>query len=659
MIFRRFVSERNVFFLIFTVGFIHGLLFVFLVPPWEHYDEPGHFEYAWLIANRLKLPSSSDYDQGMRLAVGRSLLESGFFARRTSSPPNLTDPTKPLWIGTSQLVDPPLYYIIVAIPLILLRNTLIEVQLYVGRIVSFLFFLLTIWAAWKLTVELTRPKHPLRWAVPLFLALLPGYVEFMTALNDHVAAIALCSFWFLVGVQLINHGLSWKRLVYLVILTGMCIFTQKSVWIVLVFLPIMLILTFLYKYKQSLTWVICLLCGIVVIFLLFSWGDAALWLKRNNQGFQSRISSTNLGFGRYALQAQVYPDQAWGQDDPFWHSGFFQLVPDEVAKSLPGKKVTVGGWVWANKKITAYGPGLNSLYQFQDRWFGFQPIVVEQTPVFVASVVTLPPEPSRLQLWIRATSPDNADAIVYFSGLLLIEGEWPTDTSPQFLDKKGAHGIWGGHPFTNLARNPLFLYSWPNIRSWAYRLLAQRFSGFDPTHLSSIIALLLDWRGSFWYIKFSGETIFRTFWAKFAWGQVPLLGLFPYFYRPYFLLLIITLSGLAGSIITGLHWFSYIKWNSIIFLLIVCIAIIALAFFYGVYTMGGGLLFRTYAPVARYIYPAILPISLILVNGWHELFYWIKRFTKVPAISGGIIYIIFLVGLDIYSVISIVKYFHG
>ena len=30
----------------------HGLLYMLILPPWQHYDEPPHFEYAWLIADR-------------------------------------------------------------------------------------------------------------------------------------------------------------------------------------------------------------------------------------------------------------------------------------------------------------------------------------------------------------------------------------------------------------------------------------------------------------------------------------------------------------------------------------------------------------------------------------------------------------------------------
>jgi len=41
---RNIVPER----FILVLALANGLLYLVLVPPWQHYDEPTHFEYAWL-----------------------------------------------------------------------------------------------------------------------------------------------------------------------------------------------------------------------------------------------------------------------------------------------------------------------------------------------------------------------------------------------------------------------------------------------------------------------------------------------------------------------------------------------------------------------------------------------------------------------------------
>lgn len=46
-----------------------GCSMFFSVPPWQHYDEPAHFEYAWLIVTRRGgLPLRGEFDQPLRRA---------------------------------------------------------------------------------------------------------------------------------------------------------------------------------------------------------------------------------------------------------------------------------------------------------------------------------------------------------------------------------------------------------------------------------------------------------------------------------------------------------------------------------------------------------------------------------------------------------------
>jgi hypothetical protein len=64
---------------ILAVALIQGLLYIWIMPPWQHYDEPNHFEHIWLIAQRGRLPQAGEYDQEMRRQVAASMIEHGFF----------------------------------------------------------------------------------------------------------------------------------------------------------------------------------------------------------------------------------------------------------------------------------------------------------------------------------------------------------------------------------------------------------------------------------------------------------------------------------------------------------------------------------------------------------------------------------------------------
>jgi hypothetical protein len=65
--------------LVLLVALVHGLVYIFLVPPWQHYDEPGHFEYAWLVAAKRTIPEFGQYDHEMRHQVASSMVAHGFF----------------------------------------------------------------------------------------------------------------------------------------------------------------------------------------------------------------------------------------------------------------------------------------------------------------------------------------------------------------------------------------------------------------------------------------------------------------------------------------------------------------------------------------------------------------------------------------------------
>ena len=121
------------------VGLLHGILFIFLIPPWQHYDEPGNFEYAWLLANQTEMNENQGYNQEMRREVSASMIEHDFYHNENSKP-NIISSSLPVEIGISQTDDPSLYYRIVSLPLSLFPGIDITQQMYIARFVSLFFF---------------------------------------------------------------------------------------------------------------------------------------------------------------------------------------------------------------------------------------------------------------------------------------------------------------------------------------------------------------------------------------------------------------------------------------------------------------------------------------------------------------------------------------
>jgi hypothetical protein len=299
-----------------------------------------------------------------------------------------------------------------------------------------------------------------------------------------------------------------------------------------------------------------------------------------------------------------------------YHAGLFQLIPMTDWKNLQGHTVTLGAWVWADEPVRVYGPGINSLDEFQDRWFGFDPVLAGTDPVYVTSSFELPAQNDRIQLWLRATTPDNISTRIYYTGISLVTGGEPaaqslaSEVSYISADRRDEQTI------RNYARNENSQYAWPYLKPWASRMLGPSIS----EKLQSSLALVFDQPGAGWYLRWSAAILFRSFWGKFGWGQVSLAVWPGLVLHPYRFPVVLTLLAVTGVIAMFVRKGQSAPWRVSLLLSSVTAMVVVIALVYGLTTMGGALRFRGYLPVARYIFPAVIPLVGFLTAGWHELF---------------------------------------
>src|SRR5487761_2187583 len=77
---------------------VRGCVFVLSIPPWQHPDEPTHFEHVRMIAETGRLPAPSDVSLPIRRAIATSMLQHQFW--RGIQAPSLDDKTLST-VGTS------------------------------------------------------------------------------------------------------------------------------------------------------------------------------------------------------------------------------------------------------------------------------------------------------------------------------------------------------------------------------------------------------------------------------------------------------------------------------------------------------------------------------------------------------------------------------
>jgi len=617
---RRVSRENLVLIGILFVALGHGLIYTFLMPPWQHYEEPSHFELAWILASTHQRPVYPAYDIPKRLEIGQSMIRHGFYDR-IGPPPNPDDyREQPFPIGINVTGALPLYHAFVALPLALTQQQPIEVQLYAGRLVSLGMYLLTVLFA-ALTIRwLTPMGHVLRWAVPLAIALQPGFTELMTAINNDVGATLAFSFFLWSVVRLLHRGFSPGGLAVSVVATLVCLFTKPTVLIAAPLLILVILLLLLRRYSLRWSMVVAATLGLAALPIFFTWGDAAAWYRLTDQSTPPRVKIVQAD-GSYAFALISGP----GEKPPRLAQRTF-LVSD--LRSLRGKTVTVGATVWSNKPLRGT---LIEVRQGDNRQITVRDELEAEiglTPQRITLPVVVRNDSFWIEVVLQGISADGP-VTVYFDDVFLV----PSTAA--------------GADSANLLRNPSAEAGMPRIRPWVEQMF-RRFPFLAHLSPGTFLAGLWD-VNHLWMLRASWRNLMETFWAKFAWASVPLPA--PW----YSVLTWATWLGLLGG-----GWFAVqhfrsgreLPWGTRASLLVLGLAF---AILWGSNLLRGYFSIwqaHVYIPVARYAYPAIIPTMLWLVVGWHALL-------PMPGSWRPVIYFWGLGLLDFEALHTLWKVFYG
>lgn len=623
--------------IVLLAGLVHGLVYVFFIPPWQHNDEPNHFEYvAWVAAHGQKL-EHGDYDPQTHRAIVESMVAHDFY-RPPLIAPDLS-PDQEVRIGLySQAQEPPLYYQLAALPVRLLPDAGVTVQLFAARLVSLVLFLITLIAAWGMMREITAPGSLLRWMVPLSLALLPGFVNAMTAVNNDVLAIAGFTLFLWLAAWLVRK-FSFISLAGTLAAAGICLLAKSTSYIAAALAPLAIVFAVLKRgWGRRIAWGLLGLGAIAGLLWACTWGDAFLWYRSTASAGLTRMASEQAVHGEHVLAIDTRIPLT-----PGWAPPLFQPLPWETISEHQGGEVTVGVWMWASRPVQVQLPALC----FEKQSFG-QLSEVGTEPTFYAYYARIPE--GEYHGWIEldpGLKKADRDVEIYYDGLVVATGNRPLRNRPQFTSENGDRGTWGGEEFANLVRNPSAEIAGPRVRAVLDDLGARVLP--DNQRPSLILASVLDpgvGPGFYWYTAIE---LTRTFYGKFGWGNVPLLTKYPYRTLGY-----ITLVLLIAAAIALFRRRRTLPWNQALLIGLALLLVWMAAILRGPLFLGFPDMLN---PSARYAFPVIAPTLLVLCLGWREILNWAGRKLRLgPAAQLGI-YAALLVALDVFALISIYAYY--
>ncbi|MGC8827546.1 MAG: hypothetical protein ACP5TV_11135 [Anaerolineae bacterium] len=556
---------------IFLLAGIRAALFGLLaVPPWQAPDEPGHYEYARLLADFGLREPPAPARGSLQRDITASLAETRFWEGLGKPVPNplparfSQDP----YLISQREDEPVLYYLL---PALLLRRLPADpiLGLRLMRLWSVLLYALTMGCIWLGLGELTPNVHLRRLAMATALLIpMPAFIG-SSANNDTAGMlIATAALWWL--LRTIRRGWDLRRAGLMALFLLAAAFTKKTT----LFLWPAVLLTLLIVYRKELRawlaarrawWPAVGLAFASALSIAWSWhlAGAADWVHPDGYRPAER-SSAAVHAGQYALYLAPAVD-----GEP---TRALQELSFNTAQQLRGSELCLGAWVGA-QDAPAQGylvitDGESSTRRgFRLERAGWQ---------YVEACRLISDRASRLAVVIANAGPTPLLA----DDITLRRAGGPTHR--QLLQnpglEEGAHwsqGWWARFLRVSPGQVPHLLepasYSWPSLRR-------------------CILFAVLTFAG---------------FWANFGWLTLPL--------APQWYLLPAGVCLAAGAgLLRALRRRGFAAKDAV---------------WAGIGTAAGLILLQTFLPMigsgwqpqGRYLFPALLPFCALLAAGWLEL----------------------------------------
>jgi hypothetical protein len=617
--------------LILTLTLVRGLVYLVVFPPWQHYDEPTHFEYVRLIAERGCCPQPGDYDLAMRQEIASSMQAADFWKGRRLRTINFWSEVPPD-IGISELVHPPVYYALLAVPQQLVAHQDVETQLYIGRLGSILLNLVVVACAFGVTQELLPHRQWLPVAVAAFVSLLAPFTDLMSAVNNDVGAAAATSLLLWVMVRLVMQGPSIKRIAGVLLLTGVCLTTKSTAGAVALAALVALVAGFIPRAQRRWLWPAMAVALPVILLASLTWGGhAAHWYSEDPASATNRVKTASpLGQSVFVLSAD-------GDDHP---RTLFQELRKDSGQSLRGHTVTAGAWLKADGQA-----GVIDLRLDGGPTEMAHTLTVTDGWQFRAISWLIPKNAPDVAVHVTIPRRDGAAQRIYVDGLVLIDGIAPVDVPPDFDTSRARTGQWGSLRITNLLQNGSAESVWPGLRTRIGELEVYR----QP--LAQIVHSVWEASRSAWVYGFEFSILLQSFWGTFGWNHLALPS--GYFYA----LGIVSGTGIVGSAIKFVrdrrkqHEPRSAWWRAWVLLTV------AVLVAWGAAILRIHPVFLTQHlnwPVARYASAAIVPTALLLCLGLAEL---TPRFCKKEVAWMGLLGMVTLEAIALGTIV--LPYYYG
>ncbi|MFD3167130.1 hypothetical protein [Herpetosiphon sp. NSE202] len=479
----------------------HVLIYAMLAPPWQHYDEPTHFEYIALIRKLDQIPSLEVHDHGVRRAIAASMLEEGFFASPHSElePFELDDPE--LTLGFNERTHPALYYWLAATLTTPFQSKPVVDQLRAARLLSVLLATLFFYSVVRLIAKLQLASD-VQSTILATLAFNPALADTMSSVNSDVLANLVAVWLFAASLRFAQRP-SWRWLV-----VGLSLMLLAwNVKRMLVPFALIVPLGWLMSLPPIYRWRIGAALGLGLVFGCYG---ASQVLPRKLAAWTSVAANYEPGFEPQSTTIVRRGTAAFQLDRPVDGPG--PMLEQEIApflrKDLAGQVLTLSGWMRTDREGIL---GLTPALQY-NQTVVHDSIYLGTTWKYVSITTRIPTDTTYLA--VRLSGP-LSHATIFYDSLTLIAGYAPGDDATPDGELEKAL-LDQGVP-QNFLRNSDAELQIP--------LVPSAMSGLTSRHIDaqSIDRMLEKAVNPEWiravYPR-QALALFQGFWGVFGWGEI-------------------------------------------------------------------------------------------------------------------------------------------
>ncbi len=324
----------------------HGLLWLSLLPPWQAPDEPKHFEYVRLLAERPDLlafaDSSAPADPELQRWIIGSMDQQRFWwyghapGYDAARPPQSFQDIWVRGMHTATYRSSPAYYLLAAA----LQPADRLWGLYLARALGLLLAGLAVLLIGLAARELFPEAPLIRYGAPALAALHPMAAFLSAGVNNDALANLLAAFAFFLLARLLARGASPARLALLLLAVAAAILTKRTTAYLLPTLLVLLVALPAARTRRP-----ALGLGLGALSALGLTGLVLGWLRAG--GWVGLPQATRFLLSRYFFNepdqldrivrhlgtpgiGRIFLDQLIGMHRGFWGSFGWQVLP------LPG-----------------------------------------------------------------------------------------------------------------------------------------------------------------------------------------------------------------------------------------------------------------------------------------------------------------------------------